>query len=83
MAAPSSLPVSVLVPPLPPRYDEYRSRVPSAFSFATNASEGPRTLCVGWNASRTGKKSEDVVPTTYALPAVSTAIPDPLSLPSP
>jgi len=30
-----------------------------------------------------GKNSEDVVPTTYALPAASTAIPDPLSLPSP
>ena len=40
-------------------------------------------MLVGWNASTIGKKSEDVVPTTYALPAASTAIPDPLSSPSP
>src|SRR6185369_8028247 len=82
MLEPVSQPVDGLEPDLlPPRYEERSRRAPSGASFATKASARP--AFVAWNGSAVGKNDEIVAPTTYALPVLSTAMPEPASSSSP
>jgi len=49
--------------------------VPVGSSLVTNTSVTP--ALAGWSGDDTGKSDEIVEPVTYALPAASTAMPNP------
>src|SRR5262245_54135880 len=67
-------------PSVPPRYVEYNNADPVGLILATNPSQRSPSACgCDWKAFTTGKSVDCVIPTTYALPVASTAIPLPSS----